>query len=277
MGLLSSLFRTIKVFFAVCLFYFKLGFIYLARWYEPALRTRGNYNHTIIVLGDDHALGVGGYSTIMAGSGVAHKLAREVAKENSIRQSWQIFNRGEYKASTEDWLHPADSKRKERPGLLTNLLQDPKYLKAEIIIIMLGSYDALQKDPSLTPQDTLRNLELICQTLRRSGNENKSIYLCTIPTAGDDTHLSEDKRADNLLRNQLVEAYLSKNTDGVLPGLQIDLAGNFEMKRRNLYWQDDRHFSDIGYAKIAKDLFAVIRSDMVKREFALIRADLGLS
>lgn len=104
----------------------------------------------LIVLGDDHALGVGGYSTLTGGSGttpagpmaiwwrsrsllsaisiivsmqdsniwafsshdllgIAHKMAKEFAKEVSIRQSWQIYNRGEYKTSTEDWLHPADS------------------------------------------------------------------------------------------------------------------------------------------------------------------------
>lgn len=130
---------------------------------------------------------------------------------------------------------------------MTKLLQDPKYLKAEIIIVMLGSNDVVyvfvnqncysasqvcitptitnknsdtsalcmkmknrRKDPSITPQETVRNLELICQALRRTGNENKSIYLCTIPTAGDDTYLTEEQMADNLTRNQLIEAYCDK-------------------------------------------------------------------
>ncbi|KAI1318206.1 hypothetical protein EDD11_007089 [Mortierella claussenii] len=212
----------------------------------------------------------------MAGSGLTHRLAKEVAKESAIRQSWQIYNRGEYKTNTEDWLHPADSKQKEKPELLAKVLQDPKYLKAEIVIVMLGSYDVVCRDPSLTPQDTLRNLELICQALRRTGNEGKSIYLCTIPTAGNDVYLTEEQRLANLMRNQLIEAYVNKNNDGVLPGLQIDLASNFEMKRRNLYWQDGRHFSDIGYTKMAKDWVPIIRPDMVKREFALVRSDLGL-
>ncbi|KAG0371393.1 hypothetical protein BGZ54_000020 [Gamsiella multidivaricata] len=229
-----------------------------------------------LIAGDDHALGVGDYSTITAGSGIAHKLSKELAKEVSIRQSWQIFNRGEYKTSTEDWLLPADSKRLEKPELLARLLQDPKYLRAEIVIIMLGSYDVLQRNPSLTPQDTLRNLELICQALKRTGKEGKSIYLCTIPTAGDDIYLTEQQRVDKLARNRLIEEYVKKNDDGVLPGLQIDLASNFEMKRKNLYWQNGRHFSEIGYTKMAKDWVPVIRPDMVKREFALFRSDLGL-
>lgn len=67
-----------------------------------------------------------------------------------------------------------------------------------------------RKDPSITPQETVRNLELICQALKRTGNENKSIYLCTIPTAGDDTYLTEEQMADNLTRNQLIEAYCDK-------------------------------------------------------------------
>ncbi|KAG0324147.1 hypothetical protein BGZ99_002155 [Dissophora globulifera] len=209
-------------------------------------------------------------------AGLAHKLGKELAKESSIRQSWQIFNRGEFKASTEDWLHPADSKQKVKPELLTKLFQDPKYLSAEIVIVMLGSYDALHKNPSLTPQDTLRNLELICQAMKRTGKENKSIYLCTIPTTGDDIYLTAEQKADNLTRNTLIEGYVKKNNDGVLPGLQIDLASNFEMKRSNLYWKDDRHFSDIGYRKMAKDWVPMIRPDMVKREFSLFRADLGL-
>ncbi|KAG9067662.1 hypothetical protein KI688_011249 [Linnemannia hyalina] len=199
-------------------------------------------------------------------------------------------------------------KRMEKPALLTKLFQDPKYLKAEIVIVMLGSNDVLRKDPSITPQETVRNLELICQAMKRTGKEKKSIYLCTIPTAGDDTYLSEEQMADNLTRNQLIEAYcdkyvpmvqwtykrlevdlgktagltrsisflFSRNSDGVLPGLKVDLAGNFEMKRRNLYWQDGRHFSSIGYAKMAKDWVPIVRPDMVKREFSLFRSDLGL-
>ncbi|KAF9959475.1 hypothetical protein BGZ72_009527 [Mortierella alpina] len=276
MEAISSLFRMVKVFLTVCAFYLKLGFIHLARWYEPALRTKGKYNHSIVVLGDDHALGVGGYSTLTAGSGIASKLAKELAKEASIRQSWQIYNRGEYKTSTEDWLLPADSKRKDKPELLSKIIQDPKYIRAEIVIIMLGSQDVLQRDLTLTPQDTLRNIELICQALRRTGNNSKSIYLCTIPTAGDDTFLTEEQRADNLTRNKLIQDYVKKNDEGVLAGLEIDLASNFEMKRRNLYWQDGRHFSDNGYGKIAKDWIPIIRPDMVKREFLLFRSDLGL-
>ncbi|KAG0266262.1 hypothetical protein BGZ95_003077 [Linnemannia exigua] len=271
MEAINSLIRTIKVFFTVSLFYCKLGFIYFAR-----LRRKGSYNHSIVVLGDDHALGVGDYSTLTAGSGLAHKLGRELAKETSIRQSWQIWNRGEYKTCTEDWLHPADSKRKEKPTLLTKLFQDPKFLKAEIVIVMLGSNDALRKDPATTPQETVRNLELICQALKRTGNENKSIYLCTIPTAGDDTFLTEEQLADNLTRNRLIEAYCEKNADGVRPGLQIDLTSNFEMKRRNLYWQDGRHFSSTGYTKMAKDWVPMVRPDIVKREFALVRSALGM-
>lgn len=130
----------------------------------------------------------------------------------------------------------------EKPALLTKLFQDPKFLKAEIVIVMLGSNDVLygslsmpfylcaqcsfstssdnfayctknknrRKEPSITPQETVRNLELICQALKRTGNENKSIYLCTIPTAGDDTYLTEEQMTDNLTRNQLIEAYCDK-------------------------------------------------------------------
>ncbi|KAF8939430.1 hypothetical protein BGZ58_009785 [Dissophora ornata] len=271
---INSLLRTIKVFFTVCFFYLKLGFIYLAR--VTPTESPPPQNRNTATASDDHALGVGDYSTLTAGTGIAHKLGKELAKETSIRQSWQIFNRGEYKTSTEDWLHPADSKQKKKPELLTKLFQDPKYLKAEIVIVMLGSYDALQKDPSLTPQDTLRNLELICQALKRTGKEEKSIYLATIPTGGDDVYLTEEQRADNLTRNRLIEEYVKKNDDGVLPGLQMDLVSNFEMKRRNLYWQDGRHFSDIGYTKMAKDWVPITRPDIVKREFALFRSDLGL-
>lgn len=240
------------------------------------MRTKGAYNHTIVILGDDHALGVGGYSTLSGGSGIAPKLVKELAKEVTVRQSWQIFNRGEYKTSTEDWLHPADSKRLDKPKLLTRIFQDPKYRMAEIVIIMLGSYDVLENNPSLTPQETLRNLQLICQSLQRNGKERKSIYLSTIPTAGDDLYLTERQRADNVERNRLILEYVKKNDDGVLPGLDIDPDSNFEMRRGNLYWNDGRHFSDIGYTKMAKDWVPLIKNDMVKREFALFQRDLGL-
>ncbi|KAF9988751.1 hypothetical protein BGZ75_008585 [Mortierella antarctica] len=262
MEAVSSLFRMVKVFLTVCSFYLKLGFIHLARemtmhseWAATALSPLDQVRESI---------------------SIASKLAKELAKEAAIRQSWQIYNRGEYKTSTEDWLLPADSKRKDKPELLSKVIQDPKYMRAEIVIIMLGSQDVLRKDPTITPQDTLRNIELVCQALRRTGNSSKSIYLCTIPTAGDDTFLTEEQRADNLMRNRLIQDYVKKNEEGVLAGLEIDLASNFEMKRRNLYWQDGRHFSDNGYGKIAKDWIPIIRPDMVKREFLLFRSDLGL-
>ncbi|KAG0243833.1 hypothetical protein BGX31_010157 [Mortierella sp. GBA43] len=246
---LASFGRSIRVFWTVCLFYIKLGFLYFARvpwvFFAPF-------------------------------AGIAPKLVKELAKEVTVRQSWQIFNRGEYKTSTEDWLHPADSKRLDKPKLLTRIFQDPKYRMAEIVIIMLGSYDVLENNPSLTPQETLRNLQLICQSLQRNGKERKSIYLSTIPTAGDDLYLTERQRADNVERNRLILEYVKKNDDGVLPGLDIDPDSNFEMRRGNLYWNDGRHFSDIGYTKMAKDWVPLIKNDMVKREFALFQRDLGL-
>lgn len=66
-----------------------------------------------------------------------------------------------------------------------------------------------QKSPSLTPEDTLRNLENICQALRKTGNQEKSIYLCSLPTAGDDTVISEEQQADNLTRNRLIQEYIA--------------------------------------------------------------------
>ncbi|KAF9429749.1 hypothetical protein BGZ94_009648 [Podila epigama] len=135
--------RHCKALFQVLYFYINLGLIYFARRYESALHKKGKYNHAIIIIGDNHALGLGGHIRIPGGSGITQKLGKELAKETSIRQTWQIYNRGEYKTSTDDWLLPTDSRRLKKPTLLLKVLQDPKYLKAEIVIVMLGSQDAL--------------------------------------------------------------------------------------------------------------------------------------
>ncbi|KAG0258463.1 hypothetical protein DFQ27_004619 [Actinomortierella ambigua] len=277
MEAIAEIGRQMKTFFVVLAFYVKLGFLHLARWYEPKLRKNGKYNHTIVVLGDDHAMGLGDYTSLVTGSGLTSKVAKEIAKERSIRQSWQVFNRGEYHTSSEDWLLAADSKRLEKPSLLARTLDDPKMTKADIVIILLGSYDVQQRGPnSITPEDTVRNLELICQAIQRHSNGKKSIYLSTIPTAGDQYFLSDAQQEENKQRNRLIEKYAANNEDGVFLGVQVDHYENFEFRRKNLYWKDGRHFSDIGYTKLAKDYFPLIKSDMIKREFSLYRRDLGL-
>ncbi|KAG0235262.1 hypothetical protein BGW41_000873 [Actinomortierella wolfii] len=277
MEAIAELGRRIKVIFIVLAFYFKLGFLHLARWYEPNLHRTGKYNHSIVILGDDHAMGLGDYTSLVTGSGLTAKIAKEIAKEHAIRQSWQIFNRGEYHTTTEDWLLPEDSKRIEKPTLLARTLEDPKMIKAEIVIILLGSYDVLQQGSSaISPEQTVRNLELICQAIQQSGDGKRSIYLTTIPTAGDPFFLTEAQCEENKRRNRLIEKYATNNNDGVSLGVQVDHYENFEFRRKNLYWKDGRHFSEIGYAKLAKDYFPLIRSDMIKREFNLFRRDLGL-
>ncbi|KAF9975214.1 hypothetical protein BGZ73_001196 [Actinomortierella ambigua] len=277
MEAIAELGRRLKVFFVVLTFYLKLGFLHLARWYEPKLRKTGKYNHAIVILGDDYAMGLGDTTSLVAGSGLTSKIAKEIAKERATRQSWQIFNRGEHLTTSEDWLPAADSKRLEKPTLLARTLDDPKMIKADIVIILLGSYDVLQSgSSSIKPEDTVRNLELICQAIQRNSNIKKSIYLSTIPTAGDQHFLTEAQQEENKTRNRLIEKYATNNGDGVFLGVQVDHYENFEFRRKNLYWKDGRHFSDIGYTKLAKDYYPLIKSDMLKREFALFRSDLGL-
>jgi hypothetical protein len=76
------------------------------------------------------------------------------------------------------------------------------------VVFFCGS--ASEKNPSLTPQETLRNLQWICQAIQKNGIKGKSIYLCTIPTAGDDLYLTDKQRADNVTRNTLIEEYVKK-------------------------------------------------------------------
>src|SRR5947209_5351790 len=99
-----------------------------------------------------------------------------------------------------------------------------------------------------------------------------NIYVASIPTAGDDLLLPPDKREDNQTRNKLIAEWLESNPyEGMMKmGPRIDVE-NYEYRRRDIYWKDMKHFSRAGYGMVAKDLFLIMKDDIVKREFKVFR------
>ncbi|ORX92121.1 SGNH hydrolase [Basidiobolus meristosporus CBS 931.73] len=230
----------------------------------------GEYGHKIVLIGDGFALGFGGTLIPGLGGGIATALYLKLIDDRAIKQTWQIYNRGVYGSTSEDWLPSAESKRKVKAHLLETTVNEPKLADAEVYIVLVGSNDAGKQGDQISAEETVNNLKSICQFLRK---KDKEVYLATIPTA--DASRKGEKFFENAKQcNDLIVQYLEEAAHGVKAAPRIDL-DNIEYDRDDLYWSDGKHFNSVGYEKIAKDFLYNSKSDLIKLEFARFKKDLG--
>ncbi|KAK9760305.1 hypothetical protein K7432_015819 [Basidiobolus ranarum] len=258
--LLFSLYVTIRVY---CLVVNRLIF-------DPKPYS-GRYGHKIVIIGDGFALGFGGTLIPGLGGGIATALHLKLADDRNIKQTWQLYNRGSYGSTSEDWLPSAESKRKVKAHLLEKTVNERKIADAEVYFVLVGSEDISKiQGEGISAEEIVNNLKSICQYLRK---KDKEVYLTTIPTA--DASQKGGKYLETAKKcNELILQYLEESADGVKAGPRIDL-GNIEYDRDDLYWSDGKHFNSVGYEKIAKDFLFNSKSDLVKLEFARFKKDLG--
>ncbi|RUS32841.1 hypothetical protein BC938DRAFT_474116 [Jimgerdemannia flammicorona] len=227
------------------------------------------------LIGDDHAMGYGDWAMLGNPAGLAHKLPQLFPKEATLRQRWIVLSRGRWHTTTEEWLPESESKEKIKPRILSAMMNEPKIQTAEIFVIIVGSEDVRTK--TITPKQSLHNIQAICAYILKCSTIAKppTIFIASIPTAGDDQLLNEAQIKANEERNRLIEEWLSNPPANVLAGPKIDLT-NFEYDRADIYCKDKRHFNTHGYHRVAKDILLAIKSEMVKREFGVFKAELGL-
>ena len=108
------------------------------------------YWHQVTLLGDDFAAGVGDTRWFYQPPGVSWPLQQEWQHEPSIRQSWQILQRGVLHSRLANW-RPASSQdgakeHKRCPlsrSLLAQVLADPRIEETDLFVLFLGSNDLL--------------------------------------------------------------------------------------------------------------------------------------
>ncbi|RUS16965.1 hypothetical protein BC937DRAFT_90600 [Endogone sp. FLAS-F59071] len=300
---MPTILHRLQTLFYIVYYYFHLGWLYYNRWiFDPRPNLKDPHSHTIVILGDDNALGFGDWTMIGNPAGLAYKLPELIHKEPNIRQRWYVLNRGAWRKTSEEWLPESESllfvyllaldaaplnkqnifslqKQTPKPTLLRTTLAPLKVRSADIFILIVGAEDVRTK--IITPQQTLYNIRAICDHILKHSTAARppTVYVTSVPTAGDDLLLDEVQRKKNEERNRLIKEWLKNPPANVCAGPIIDLS-NFEYDRNDIYSKDRRHFNShvciSGYYRVAKDFLLVMKSDMVKREFGVFKTQLGL-
>ncbi|KAI8821379.1 SGNH hydrolase-type esterase domain-containing protein [Fimicolochytrium jonesii] len=216
----------------------------------------------IVIIGDDHAFGYGDDLSVAGTSGIAGHLRRALLGERyNLRQSWVIHNRGAMGTTSEDWL-PKNAKAPNAGRTkFEAVFEDPTYADADVVIVFLGSND--YRNPTLDPESTVRNIAATCRTLSTMG---KDVWICTIPNHNDEPKGDAVVEA-NMRRNEILGLWIQSNQEIVKPGPPLD-ALSYDFRHKSFWTSDGQHFSAKGYRKLAKDLADLMRTSLVKREFA---------
>lgn len=149
-----------------------------------------NFNRKLVVIGDDSALGVGDWVTLLSYPGVHRRLNEVINLDTMTRPigrgvMWNAYDGGRSASMSSDWLPECEMtrelvnlKRKWRLIGTRNLfdsLFDPnvgEHRNADIVIVMLGQHDRCN------PQETKLNIIKICVELMK---RNKYVIVCAVP------------------------------------------------------------------------------------------------
>ncbi|KAJ3292817.1 hypothetical protein HK104_004992 [Borealophlyctis nickersoniae] len=275
--ILDKLWATLLAALVTLQIYARLLWLTLNRWavksFPPESLHVSKYKNDIVIIGDDFAFGYGDYITLGDLPGLASHLRRALRRQKNLRQSWIIHNCGENMSTSADWLptslKSSDMKKKTH---FEKVFSNPRYLAAEIVLILLGFHDGRARPgrPAISPEETVQNIVGIVKVLR---NMEKEVWICPVATNNDKAH-GDRFVEENLQRNVMLLEWLENNKDpGVHCGPQIH-RGNFEYRHKSLYYLDMEHFSSKGYRKLAGDFADLITNSLVKREFARFAKDL---
>ncbi|TPX55324.1 hypothetical protein PhCBS80983_g05419 [Powellomyces hirtus] len=220
-------------------------------------------------LWDDTAFGYGDDLQLGGVPGIAGQLRRALQSERyKLRQSWIIYNRGVCGTTSADWLPSSAKPTGSRKTNFEKVFDDPLYADADVVILVVGFNDG-RVSPEILPEDTVTNISATCRVLRNMG---KDVWVCTVPTNGDEAkgdHFLEM----NMRRNEILTGWLENNKDGISIGPRLDTLHS-EFRHKSFFHSDNEHFSAKGYRKIAKDFADMLPSSLIKREFAKFQKDL---
>eukprot|EP01134_Creolimax_fragrantissima_P004823 CFRG4823T1 len=217
--------------------------------------------HKIIVAGDGFAEGYGDWVTFGHEAGIVTYMHPMIVHKKSIRSKWILYNRGQYATHTDDWLPSIQN------GLFSQTFDMPSLKDAEVVILLLGSMDGRNEVLNKTSiehvaQKSNGHLRAICSELSARG---KHVFVSKVWDAGEEGNLL--KLAQR--KNELLDAYLKKNTDGSIkegPALT-----DYRFKDNEYYSSDMMHFCSKGYKHLASLAFEAIHQTMTKVEFDSVK------
>ncbi|KAL5039598.1 hypothetical protein RTP6_006739 [Batrachochytrium dendrobatidis] len=258
-------------------FLYSLLAVWVAYGSSAMVHRGGNFDNTLIIIGDDFAAGVGDNPNLGNIPGLARFLARELAKESRIKQTWSIFNCGVKGSTSFQWLPSSEQTASQKhPTHFERLFEKPKYARAQVVILLVGFNDsrsAMTTGVEISPEQTIGNIHSICKALQDMG---KDVYVCPVANTGD-SNVSDAVLEQNMRLNTMILEYTTRgDKEHVFAGPNIDVM-NFEYRVDRYYDEDKMHFNAKGYEKFAKDFVDVIANRLVKIEFAKFSKVLGLN
>ncbi|ETW01793.1 hypothetical protein H310_06372 [Aphanomyces invadans] len=227
------------------------------RWLTQPLRLvlkANEYQHKIVIIGDGFAAGFGDWITMATSGGLSQYLAQEVAKEDKIRHRWQVINRGILDTDSSQW-HPTSSTK-----YFQDVFSVPQLRDADIVMVIVGSIDSRRKNPSISPEQTVCNIQAICDALRKKG---KRVCVGSLCHADFDTE-NETHRVTN---QALVDYCESTKMDDLPVKLTPDLSTPV-VRRSDSKAFDGYHFNAKAYQQIARDSMAVLTPLLTAVEWA---------
>lgn len=175
------------------------AFLVLGRFYVSFVGGHINsFTRKIVVVGDDTALGLGDWVTVLSYPGIHRRLNDRINHDVMKRLVgrgvfWNAFDGGKSGSTTADWIpdrdmtttHPNSQQAKLRRKWkligtrnIFDSLFDPnvgQHRNADIVVVCLGKYDTVKK---IDVVETQKNLRIIVSQLVK---RNKYVIVCTVP------------------------------------------------------------------------------------------------
>ncbi|KXS18768.1 hypothetical protein M427DRAFT_53696 [Gonapodya prolifera JEL478] len=299
--------------YAIISFHIHIFLLTLNRWLTGGLTSfkplSNDYSHTIILIGDSIAAGVGDRGSLFDIGGLVQYFTsymRPLAGKK-IRQKWTIVNKGVAGSTTREW-HPEyrDPQRKE--NLFQQALESSHGKHAEIAIIMMGRDDerfnqslhfgnpsttntaTTSLPPYILPPETFANISTLARAAAHPETSDQSsrprqVYVCTFPTKFDPLVVGEEGAERNKERCRLINEWLKAGADpNIQTGILLDTHNNFEYKAATYYSARFASVHDVragvvlskkGSKRASRDLFEIVVGGMVKEELRALMGPLS--
>eukprot|EP01060_Flectonema_neradi_P002383 TRINITY_DN11456_c0_g1_i1.p1 TRINITY_DN11456_c0_g1~~TRINITY_DN11456_c0_g1_i1.p1 ORF type:complete len:307 (+),score=44.47 TRINITY_DN11456_c0_g1_i1:61-921(+) len=253
MKTLYSWYLTVRTFLHTC-------WVLINGWFwTDTFTSTGKFRKKILVIGDDHAAGLGDWIICTQTAGVPKYLASEIQEGQHVRFKWLCCGAGHMKSTSADWL-PTASKPAFMPwsikkNLFTTVFETGPHRDCSVVVIMLGS-----NDPGCDSEHTSKNVMTLAKELVGRG---KRVFICTMPNKG---YLEAGKARKGWViteRNTEIKKAIEKHGDKhLLLGADLE-----SFKRQELFSFTGKHFGSKGYKKLARDLYSLMKNPLINVEW----------
>ena len=258
--------------------------IYFLRFVAESLRSSGLVKKAestlrVVVVGDGLALGFGDWVTLYSKqAGIVRRVEenlQRLCQEEILKCEWEIFNRGHFATTSEDWRPDCSHSPRFHSLILranSRNLFDSVFGKgsdladAQVVIVAVGTMDCRgpPDSPGRALEYTAGNIEALVGELVRRG---KFVVVC---------QLNDARRQDEIDQQMgMVGVHHRKNTKiGNLtlkfPG-KVFLGANFtHVDYRHHKLSDGCHLQSSGYTVAAKDLMPSLLQACKKAELEFL-------